>query len=324
MRVFTYCIKQVKKIKVETLHLYTTSVGSLVLILLVLAISSRESTLGKEHPKKEPDNYEETHSMFDSRVFDGIELEAKAYVVYDITTKSVIASYHEEDKLPLASITKVMTTLTALSLDKEKESVLTIEPKYIEEKYDLGLKEGQKWELKELLKYMLIFSSNDAALTVAENMGGAASFVLNMNLLSQELGLSARFSDPAGRDERGLVGGEGTALDAAKLFALARERVPEVLDATTKKRQSVFPLSGKMTGVPNTNQYIETISGAEASKTGYTDLAGGNLGVIVDAALGRPVVIVVLGSSREGRFRDIKKLHDTLLKSIVSFPTEIP
>jgi D-alanyl-D-alanine carboxypeptidase len=67
-----------------------------------------------------------------------------------------------------------------------------------------------------------------------------------------------------------------------------------------------------------TNQAIESLPGAEASKTGYTDMAGGNLGVVVDISLGHPVVIVVLGSTKEGRFRDMSILYNTLRKSLGS------
>ena len=110
----------------------------------------------------------------------------------------------------------------------------------------------------------------------------------------------------------------GLTLDMAKLLGVARKQIPEILDATTKKRQTVTASGGKISGIPNTNQAIETLPGAEASKTGFTDLAGGNLGVIVDISIGHPVAIVVLGSTREGRFRDVALLYTTLQKSLTS------
>ena len=75
-------------------------------------------------------------------------------------------------------------------------------------------------------------------------------------------------------------------------------------------------------GIPNTNQTIETLSGAEASKTGYTDRAGGNLAVIVDISVGHPIVIVVLGSTRQGRFQDIDVLYKALRASVVTSRVE--
>jgi D-alanyl-D-alanine carboxypeptidase len=56
------------------------------------------------------------------------------------------------------------------------------------------------------------------------------------------------------------------------------------------------------------------ISGIAASKTGYTDLAGGNLAVIFEIAPMHPIAISVLGSSTAGRFADVRKLAETAVK----------
>ena len=58
----------------------------------------------------------------------------------------------------------------------------------------------------------------------------------------------------------------------------------------------------------NTNQETGKFPLLIASKTGYTDLAGGNLALAFDAGFNRPIIIVVLGSSYEGRFADAEKL----------------
>jgi D-alanyl-D-alanine carboxypeptidase len=137
-----------------------------------------------------------------------------------------------------------------------------------------------------------------------------------MNTDAKNLGLSLSFTDPAGRDLQGKIGGSGNALDVARLFEIARKNIPEIMDATTKKRQTMIASSGKVSGIPNTNQSVQSYPGIEGSKTGYTDLAGGNLGVVIDVALGHPVVIVVLGSTREGRFEDMNTLYTALIKSM--------
>lgn len=253
--------------------------------------------------------------VFNKNAFTEVKIEGKAYVVYDLLTKEVIASKNETTILPLASVTKVMTALTA-TLHNKKDSTIIITQKSIEDGYDLGLKKNQSWTLAELLKYTLVFSSNDGAEAIADNFGGATNFLKQMNDDAKLLGLNFLFTDPAGRDLRGAIGGQGNALDVAKLFGIARKQIPELLDATTKKRQTVKASDGKISGIPNTNQSIEDLGGAEASKTGYTDLAGGNLGVIVDISVGHPVVIVVLGSTREGRFKDMNTLYTALRRSI--------
>lgn len=254
--------------------------------------------------------------VYNERAFDAISVRAKAYVVYDIVDEKVIASKNADQILPLASLTKIMTAVTALE-SHDADTGITITPTSIDGGYDLGLQKNQVWKLSELLKYTLVFSSNDGAEEIANGLGGRSLFINRMNKEALKLGLTTlSFTDPAGLDIGNQIGGSGSALDSAKLFALAHSRFPGILDATTKNRLTVTANTGKVRGIPNTNQRIANLLGAEASKTGFTDSAGGNLAVIVDVAVGRPVVIVVLGSTREERFSDTEILHTSLIQSL--------
>lgn len=270
-------------------------------------VDAKENLLGKVSP---------LDFSFDSSFFNDLNLEAKSYVVYDIVNHKIIASKNEGMVLPLASITKVMMAISA-SLHKPLDSLITISPQIVEGRYDLGLQKNQVWELSELLKYTLVFSSNDGAKSIANSFGSKNIFLLQMNNDAKELGLHMVFTDPAGLDIGGEIGGKGTALQVAEMLRIARENIPEIMDATTKKRVTVSSIREKVRGIPNTNQDVDRFFGIESSKTGYTDLAGGNLVIIVDVALGRPVVLVVLGSSREGRFKDMRTLYEVLQKSIL-------
>lgn len=253
--------------------------------------------------------------LFNGDAFKNISVKARAYVIYDIVEKRIIASKNENEVLPLASITKIMMAVTALAKHAASTTV-TIDPKSLDGDYDLGLKKDQSWRLSELLKYTLVLSSNDGAEEIASTFGGKEAFVSQMNEEAKALGLSLLFTDPAGLDVGNKIGGTGSALEVAKLFAIARKQFPEVLDATTKSRTTLISNTTKIIGIPNTNQDIGTFFGAEASKTGFTNSAGGNLAVIVDVSLGHPVVIVVLGSTYEERFKDIEILYEALRKSL--------
>lgn len=297
---------------------YLVSVCFIVLIGLTFLIVPTKIVNGVTKIKSgTTSTNNQTVSLFNKTVFDGVTIEGKAFIVYDLVKSEVIASSNETKILPLASITKVMMALSATH-HKSKQDTIVIKPSSIEGGYDLGLKNNQTWTLSELLKYTLVFSSNDGAQSVASSFGGKDIFVRQMNEDAKKFGLALTFTDPAGRDIDGNIGGIGNVLEVAKLFGIAHQYIPELLDATTKRRQTVISSSGKISGVPNTNQYIDSLPGAEASKTGYTDLAGGNLGVIVDVSVGRPIVIVVLGSTREGRFKDMASLYSLLRKSITT------
>ncbi|MEZ0209067.1 MAG: D-alanyl-D-alanine carboxypeptidase family protein [Candidatus Paceibacterota bacterium] len=295
---------------IELSYVYGGAVATVVLLSLI-AMPMDMSRFGFVVP---PPAHEKK-SLYATSAFDGIEVRAKAYIVYDLVAGEEIASKNADEMLPLASVTKVMTAVTALA-HNDSQTPITITQTSIEDGYDLGLKKNQKWNLDELLKYTLVFSSNDGAHAIADGLGGRESFVSQMNTDSTALGLQLIFTDPAGLDVGNMLGGSGTARDVAKLFGIARTRFPAIFEATTKTRLNVLAGKERITGIPNTNQEVNTLFGAEASKTGYTDIAGGNLGVIVDIALGHPVVIVVLGSTREERFTDMNTLYEALLQSL--------
>jgi D-alanyl-D-alanine carboxypeptidase len=295
---------------IELSYVYGGAVA-VIIFLSLIAMPIDTSHFGLIVPKKD----DAVSEIYAATAFDAVDVKAKSYVVYDLLTKQVIASKNAEEVLPLASISKLMMALTALSR-ASATTTITIRPGSIEGGYDLGLKNGQTWRLGELLKYTLVFSSNDGAHAIADNLGGRTAFVKAMNDQSALRGLAMVFTDPAGLDEEGKIGGMGSALDVAKLLAIVRRDYPEILDATTKTRVTTRASNGLVSGIPNTNQDIENFFGAEVSKTGFTDSAGGNLGIVVDVALGHPVAIVVLGSTHEDRFSDMEVLYKALVASL--------
>lgn len=309
-------------IKTDYINLFVVY-GLSIMFVICLSLTYKvisHNTLDKKIPENQKKE-EQSKEIFDKHIFQNIPIQGRAYVVYDILNHEVLASKNETEVLPLASLTKVMTAVSSM-LHASPDTKVTITKKSIEGDYDLGLKNNQVWRLDELLKYTLVFSSNDGAAAVANTFGGRDVFVAQMNSDAKVMGLNFVFTDPAGRDLHGKIGGKGNALDAAKLLEIARKQIPDILDATTKKYQTVLTSSEKIIGIPNTNQMIESIPGAEVSKTGFTDLAGGNLGVIVDVSVGHPVAIIVLGSTRNGRFEDVRILYDVLRKSFMSIPNQ--
>jgi D-alanyl-D-alanine endopeptidase (penicillin-binding protein 7) len=311
-------VQQVKNEHINIFLVYGLSVFFIVtfsLVHKVIHFLAKKNTVTPTIVQKKEQSV--SKEIFNKNIFQNVQIEGKAYVIYDLLNHEIIASHNETALLPLASLTKVMTAVSS-TLHKSKEEKITITQKSIDGGYDLGLKKNQVWSLGELLKYTLVFSSNDGAESVANSFGSIDIFLQQMNTDAKNLGLNLFFTNPAGLDINGKIGGKGDAVDMAKLLGVARMQIPEILDATTKKRQTVTASGGKISGIPNTNQAIETLPGAEASKTGFTDLAGGNLGIIVDISIGHPVAIVVLGSTREGRFRDVELLYTTLERSLRS------
>lgn len=244
--------------------------------------------------------------------FEEIALTARAAEVFDVATGKMLFEKNANAQLPLASLTKIMTALTALAIAPS---------------YALVPMQNENWILKDLLSFSLTVSSNDGVAAAATVAGSFVSdsgilsenknqFISAMNAEAEKLGLSETyFLNETGLDEGdGLAGGFGSAYDVTRLIALAYRAHPELFDATTKQSTVFTEENGNQHEADNTNKIVRDIPMLRASKTGLTDLAGGNLAIVFDAGVGKPIAIVVLGSTEEGRFEDVEALVATTLQ----------
>lgn len=262
--------------------------------------------------------------------FKDLTFEGKGIVVFDVINNREIFSKNPDEPLPLASLTKVLTAvITNEKLNDNQE--VKIAKEYLEPEGDSQLVVGDTWKIKDLRDFTLLTSSNDGALALAAvteiNNGQTtndfssksleAQFVKEMNDVASKIGLpSCKFFNGHGLDRSGEESGAyGSARDMATLFGYVLKNYPEILEATRYKNLE-FASSEKTYSAKNTNVFVDKIPNLIASKTGYTDLAGGNLVIAFDAGLNRPIVISILGSTSEGRFDDALKLVEATLKDI--------
>ncbi len=252
----------------------------------------------------------------DKVAFEDTKITAKSAYVWDISSQRVLYKKNESEQLPLASVTKLMTALVAQELLDESEDV-RIGDMAIRQDGDSGLLEGEIFERMKLNGLTLISSSNDGAFALAVAAGAVLSeanpanaFVQAMNIRAKEIGLSETyFKNPTGLDLSLTEGGAyGTARDMAFLMEYIVINEPTILAYTKEEDAAVYNQNGTLHNAENTNYYIRRIPGLIGSKTGYTDLAGGNLVVAFDAGLNRPIIITVLGSSGQDRFTDVLTL----------------
>jgi D-alanyl-D-alanine carboxypeptidase (penicillin-binding protein 5/6) len=143
-----------------------------------------------------------------------------------------------------------------------------------------------------------------------------------MNVRAKEIGLAhTTFKNSTGLDiSPSEAGAYGTARDVALLMEYIIVHYPQVTRLTTIDATRVYNEDGAYHDVENTNDVVDDIEGLIASKTGYTELAGGNLVVAFDAGLNRPIVAVVLGSTQKERFTDILTLTESARDYIVAQP----
>lgn len=242
--------------------------------------------------------------------FQDVVLEAAAAIVYDPENNEVLFAKNAYEPRPLASITKVMTALVANDLRAAGKLTLPVTEEALQTEGDSGLLRDEVWSISKLIDYTLVSSSNDGAAALAAAAGSSERFVELMNTKAQDLGLgSARFHNPTGLDlAPGQAGAYGSAFDVARLFAYILKTAPATLAATAASIRPVLSLNELIHVAQNTNDLAGRLPGLFAGKTGFTDAAGGNLAVAVDAGLNQPLIIVVLGSSEKGRFTDVEKL----------------
>lgn len=228
-------------------------------------------------------------------------LIAQAAILYDPVNKEVLYAKNEEQQLPLASLTKLATALATLTQGEDR--LVTIRPQDIAEEGDSGLAAGETWRLADLVAFSLTTSSNDgiAAAAGALTREGA---VQKMNEYAKTYGLSQSFFlNPTGLDlSSSTAGAYGSARDVALLVETLLREYPSIFEATAYEPSAQAP-QAQSTLAP-----LHSMPGFMAGKTGFTDLAGGNLAVVVDIGLNEPVIAVVLGSTREGRFADVRSL----------------
>jgi serine-type D-Ala-D-Ala carboxypeptidase (penicillin-binding protein 5/6) len=198
-------------------------------------------------------------------------IPARAWVLIDAGDHTRLAASDAAASLPMASATKLMTAYLALRrlpLDKRLAA-----PPYhaMPGESLLGLREGERMSVRDLLYGLLLPSGNDAAVTLADGVAGSTpSFVEEMNAAARRLGLSATgYGNPIGLDQSGNY---SSPLDLATLTVrLRRERIfRRIVDtARTTLRTGDRPRT-----IVNHNELVLRVPWINGVKTGYTLDAG--------------------------------------------------
>jgi len=249
--------------------------------------------------------------------FDDIFIDAEAAFVWDIKEQRALYNKNADSQLPLASIAKLMTALIAYEL-LGSNAHIDITASAIGQEGDSSLLQGESFDVRNLIDFTLITSSNDGAYALASAASASIphenkdvrTFVELMNIRAEEIGLSRTiFKNTTGLDTSEIESGAyGSARDVSFLMEYILTAYPSLLEMTREDHLYISNTFGLTHEAANTNSSVDTVPGILASKTGYTTLAGGNLVIAFDAGLNRPVIATVLGSSYSGRFSDVAQL----------------
>lgn len=200
---------------------------------------------------------------------------AKSMVVIETTNNSVLYSKNENEKLPMASTTKIVTAITVLENCEDINKEITIPLKAtLVEGSSIYLKENEKLSIKQLLYGLMLQSGNDAAMALALEIGDGSveNFATLMNETAKKVGvMNSNFVTPHGLDAKNHY---TTAKDLALItsYALKNDTFKEIVSA------KCYKIDGndnclKRTLI-NKNKLLNSLEGCIGVKTGYTSKAG--------------------------------------------------
>lgn len=200
---------------------------------------------------------------------------AKSAILVESTTGKILYEKNKDEKRSPASMTKIMTLL--LTMEAIEKEIITYDDMVSVSKNasDMGgtqifIEEGSSVDVLTLIKGISIASANDAAVAIAEKIGGTEeNFVKMMNDKARELGCqNTNFMNPHGLDE------EGHYTTAYDLSLIARELIKhEKILEFTSTYEDYINVSGENHWLVNTNKLVRFYEGIDGLKTGYTDKA---------------------------------------------------
>lgn len=237
---------------------------------------------------------------------------AKAVALIDATTGQELYQQHASVKLPMASVTKLMTLYLAIkAVNQHKirlnELVPADETAYHINGSQIWLRPGERLTVDQMLRAIAVGSANDAAYALGTFLSGSESqFVSEMNHTAQQLGMThTHFVNPHGLPAPDHY---TTAHDLA-LLGQASVRLPLLLHYTREwQDRTIRNGKGGHLWLINQNRLLRTYAGADGLKTGYTQQAGFCM-VATARRFGTRLVAVVLGApTSKARFQDAATL----------------
>lgn len=259
------------------------------------------------------------------------ENHARSAALIDVTSGRTLFSQRGDDRMKIASLTKIMTAIVAIEHGKLDEWVKVTAKAAGKEGSSIFLKAGEKMTLRNLLYGLMLRSGNDAAVAIAEHVGGSVEgFAYLMNKKAEEIGLeNSRFMNPHGLDQEGHY---SSANDLAKLTAYALHNPDFRSIVKTRVKTAPNPNASWDYKWINKNKMLSMYDGADGVKTGYTRQA---LRTLVSSATrnGQQLVAVTLNDRDD--WADHRRLLDfgfahfplqqvvTAVEPVAGYPFEV-
>lgn len=289
--------KKIKLILISVLTLLTVLSSTIVIF-----VSEKQNYVILQTSKQNVANSEGNEN---SNKIDNPELNARIALIYDRASGRIIYEKNGNKQTPMASTTKILTSIVILENADLKETVTIGSKAAGTGGSRLGLKKNDKITVNDLLYGLMLRSGNDAAVALALHVGGSIEgFADMMNKKAEELGLTnSHFVVPHGLDNEGHY---TTAYELAKMADYALN-IPKFKEIVSSKLATIY-INGYPKAINNTNNLLGSVSGVYGVKTGFTNGAGRCL--VSSCKRGElDIITVVIGANTNNqRTADTKEL----------------
>lgn len=253
-------------------------------------------------PKVDQENYKDGQ----------LTMEASSAISYDMTDDKLLFAKNSKSKLPIASLTKIMTAVVAIETQKINESVTITDRAASVGENSMGLTRGEIITVEDLLYGLMLPSGNDAAESLAESSKvGRNKFISLMNKKAKDLGLTdTHFDNPSGLEGDGLQYSTTYDLMTITKYALL---IPEFAKIVSTYHYEIpYSQDHKYFDLYNETNLLTSYPGVKGVKIGFTNEAGQCLVTYLEYQ-GHKIIAVILNSpDRRG---EMKNLLDFSLKS---------
>jgi|GEM_PF-712347 len=285
------------------LSIFQLSIGSNSL----LSTTNQKIASIKNLPKIEKTIYTATEYVASAELKSGASSfvsPAQAALIYDLGSGQTLYAKSENQILPIASLTKLMTAMVIIQNHNPDELVTIPEnlPPLRAADQKIGVVPGQKFKLSELIKALLIYSANDVANSLAIwDSGTIDKFAEKMNTEAEQWGMTkSNFLNPTGLDQDAHGSSAKDLLTISKVL-LQNKPFAKIVNTSS---DTIYSEEGKPFVIKTTNKDL-SLSYVYGIKTGLTDLAGECL-ILLAQQSGHEIITVVLNSPN--RFQDSKNM----------------
>lgn len=258
------------------------------------------------------------------------ECSGKSAYLMDYDSKSVVFKHNEEERLPIASMTKIMLLDIVFSAVESGELLFDDCITVSENASGMGgsqvfLQANKKYKVNDLIKCVVIASANDASVALAEQISGSEeNFVLLMNEKAAEYGLkNTLFSNCTGLPKATQY---SCAKDVAKMFCALLSHDDYFRYSGIWLDELVHP-DGSKTTLTNTNKLAKFYSGCDGGKTGFTSESRFCLAATAKRGDMRLVAVVIGENDSKTRFKDVSDMFNNGFngyKSTTVLPKDSP